>query len=118
MATGKKGKAKLINSTLDYIRASANDLYHMGNYGSGYWNNTPDDHMPSVKNEEWWINRNNQRVGVAVADDLNGEWKRFDKPLIYISGDLIMTSTPVASQRLDGKFLIVYKFVTKGTNCN
>ena len=49
-------------------------LYHMGNRGSGYWDKTPDDRMPSIKeDDEWWVNRNNQRVGLAIADDLNGE---------------------------------------------
>ncbi len=87
-------------------------LYHMGNHGSGYWDTTPDDRRPLYSDAEWWINRNNQRVGVAVADDLNGEWKRFDKPLIGIEGtDRMMTSTPTVSRRKDGKFLMVYKYV-------
>ncbi|MDO6809672.1 glycoside hydrolase family protein [Zobellia galactanivorans] len=91
-------------------------LYHMGNHGSGYWDKTADTVMPKPDNKEWWVNRNNQRVGLAIADDLNGEWKRFDKPLIDISGNRIMTSTPVASVRPDGKILLVYKYVTKDTN--
>ncbi|WP_297089700.1 hypothetical protein [uncultured Draconibacterium sp.] len=87
-------------------------LYHMGNRGSGYWENTPDDRMPSIKDdEEWWVNRNNQRIGVAVADDLNGPWKRFDKPLIDATGDRWMTSTPTVTKRTDGKFLMAYKYV-------
>lgn len=86
-------------------------LYHMGNYGSGYWYETPDDRMPSMKDEEWWVNRNQQRIGVAVADDLNGEWKRFDKPLIDIDSTRRLVSTPVVSKRPDGKFLMVYKYV-------
>ena len=46
-------------------------LYHMGNRGSGYWDKTPEDRMPSIKNDdEWWVNRNNQRIGLAVTDDL------------------------------------------------
>ncbi|MCG8688542.1 MAG: glycoside hydrolase family protein [Desulfobacterales bacterium] len=86
-------------------------LYHMGNRGSGYWNTTPNDRMPSTKDTEWWVNRNNQRIGVAIADDLNGEWKRFDEPLIDIDTTRRMTSTPVVSIRPDGKFLMVYKYV-------
>jgi hypothetical protein len=87
-------------------------LYHMGNKGSGYWDSTPDDRMPSLKHDkEWWVNRNNQRIGVAVADDLNGEWKRFEKPLIDIDNSRRMASTPVVSIRPDGKFLMVYKYV-------
>lgn len=86
-------------------------LYHMGNRGSGYWDNTPDDRMPSIKEDEWWVNRNNQRIGLAIADDLNGEWKRFDKPLIDVTAGRRMTSTPTVSKRTDGKFLMAYKYV-------
>ena len=86
-------------------------LYYMGNYGSGYWYDTPDDRMPQMKDEEWWVNRNHQRIGVAVADDLNGEWKRFDKPLVDIDSTRRLVSTPVVSLRPDGKFLMVYKYV-------
>jgi len=86
-------------------------LYHMGNFGSGHWESTLDTVMPKYKDTEWWINRNNQRVGVAVADNLNGEWKRFDKPLIDISLGRLMTSTPTASVRPDGKILLAYKYV-------
>ncbi|WP_010134582.1 family 43 glycosylhydrolase [Ochrovirga pacifica] len=86
-------------------------LYHMGNKGSGYWDTTAKNNMPSTKNKEWWINRNNQRIGVAVTDDLNGEWKRFDKPLIDATNGRMMTSTPTISKRNDGKFLLAYKYV-------
>lgn len=86
-------------------------LYHMGNKGSGYWSNTPDNLMPKISDDEWWVNRNNQRIGVAVSDDLNGEWKRFNKPLIDIDQYRKMVSTPVVSIRPDGKFLMAYKYV-------
>ena len=87
-------------------------LYHMGNHGSGYWYDTPEDRMPSIRDDdEWWVNRNNQRVGVAVADDLNGEWKRFDKPLVDVIPGRRMTSTPTVSIRPDGSFLMAYKYV-------
>ncbi|MEX0320880.1 MAG: family 43 glycosylhydrolase [Puniceicoccaceae bacterium] len=86
-------------------------LYHMGNRGSGYWEKTPDSRMPSMKDDEWWVNRNNQRVGLAVADDLNGEWKRLDEPLVDIGPGRLMTSTPTVSRRTDGKFLLAYKYV-------
>ncbi|MFI3289621.1 MAG: glycoside hydrolase family protein [Rikenellaceae bacterium] len=91
-------------------------LYHMGNYGSGYWDETPDTLMPKPKDDEWWVNRNNQRVGLAIADDINGEWKRFPKPLIDIDSTQVMTSTPTISIRPDGKFLLAYKYVEKSDN--
>ncbi len=89
-------------------------LYYMGNHGSGYWETTADDVMPTMKDDEWWVNRNNQRVGLAIADDLNGEWKRSNKPLIDIDSTKLMTSTPSVSIRPDGKFLMTYKYVLKG----
>lgn len=87
-------------------------LYYMGNRGSGYWETVPEGTKPNYKDDEWWVNRNNQQVGVAVTDDLNGEWTRFDKPLIGVEGtDRMMTSTPTVSIREDGKFLMAYKYV-------
>lgn len=49
-------------------------LYYMGNTGDG--KDTKGLNM---------IHRNNQRIGVAVADHPNGPWKRFDRPLIDVS---------------------------------
>jgi len=91
-------------------------LYYMGNRGSGYWDNTPDSIMPHYRDKEWWVNRNNQRIGVAVTDDIYGEWKRFDKPLININENRRMVSTPVVSIRPDGKFLMTYKYVKENEN--
>lgn len=88
-------------------------LYHMGNRGSGYWDVAPDTLWPDYVHDEWWVNRNNQRVGAAVADDINGPWKRSDKPLVDIDSTRKMTSTPVVSKRPDGKFLMVYKYVVE-----
>jgi hypothetical protein len=83
----------------------------MGNRGSGFWDTTPANKMPSMKDKEWWINRNNQRIGLAVTNDLNGKWERFVKPLIDVTGNRMMTSTPTISQRNDGMFLLTYKYV-------
>ncbi|MDP4228619.1 MAG: glycoside hydrolase family protein, partial [Bacteroidota bacterium] len=52
-------------------------LYYMGSTG------TNKIKMPaSMKDTLWWQYRNNQRIGVAVADNPEGEWERFDKPVI------------------------------------
>ena len=64
------------------------------------------------------VHRNNQRIGVAVTDDLNGTWKRFDKPLIDISSDdnapdALCTNNPAITQMPNGKFLMIYKCVGK-----
>lgn len=82
-------------------------LYYMGNTGDG-------------KNTKGlnWTHRNNQRIGVAVADHPNGPWKRFDQPLIDVSADehahdALMTSNPSICRRPDGTYLLVYKCVSK-----
>ncbi len=86
-------------------------LYHMGNRGSGYWDETPATRTPLTQDDEWWVNRNNQRIGLAIADDLNGPWQRSDKPLIDIDPTRRMVSTPTVSMRPDGRFLMAYKTV-------
>ncbi|MGC6430543.1 MAG: glycoside hydrolase family protein [Jejuia sp.] len=88
-------------------------LYYMGNFG--------DEKIVSVpgKAKINWVHRNNQRIGVAVADSPNGPWKRFDKPVLDITEndslahDALMTSNPSVCQMADGKILMVYKAVGK-----
>ncbi len=85
-------------------------LYHMGNTGDGEIVGVPGKHLLN------WQHRNNQRIGVAVADTPNGPWTRSDKPLIDVSPeasamDSLVTSNPSVCQRPDGGFLMVYKGV-------
>lgn len=80
-------------------------LYYMGNTGD----RKTTEHLN-------WTHRNNQRIGVAVADHPSGPWKRFDKPLIDVSvdknaPDALMTSNPSICRRADGKYLLIYKAV-------
>ncbi len=82
-------------------------LYYMGNTGDG-------KNMKALN----FTHRNNQRIGVAVADKPGGPWKRTDTPLIGVSPDslapdALMTSNPSIAQRPDGGFLMVYKAVGK-----
>ncbi|MDA3799240.1 MAG: glycoside hydrolase family protein [Kiritimatiellae bacterium] len=82
-------------------------LYYMGNTGDG--KNTKRLNM---------IHRNNQRIGVAVADHPNGPWKRFDQPLIDVGEsdedqDALMTSNPSLCRHQDGTYLMVYKCTGK-----
>lgn len=73
-------------------------MYYMGNHGDG----------------TFWSHRNNQRVGVAVADDPAGPWKRFDTPAIDVSPtghDSLMTSNPSVTVTPDGRFVMIYKAV-------
>lgn len=83
-------------------------LYYTGNYGDG----------KITSPELNWTHRNNQRIGVAVADDLNGPWMRFDKPIIDVSADTTahdaqMVANPSVTQMPDGRFLMVYKAVAR-----
>lgn len=88
-------------------------LYHMGNTG--------DKKIVSVpgKAKINWMHRNNQRIGVAVADNPNGPWTRLDTPVLDINHedenayDALMTSNPSVCEMADGKILMVYKAVGK-----
>jgi hypothetical protein len=87
-------------------------LYYMGNTGDGLVTGRPGNIKLNVSH------RNNQRIGVAVADSPNGPWKRFAKPLIDVSADknsldALMTSNPSITQRPEGGYLMIYKAVGK-----
>ena len=84
-------------------------LYYMGNHGDGL-----------VQQPLNWTHRNNQRIGVALADSPAGPWTRFDRPVVDVSADAdapdaLMTSNPAACVRPDGGVLMVYKAVGKKT---
>jgi alpha-L-fucosidase len=83
-------------------------LYYAGNFGDGKITS------PQLN----WTHRNNQRIGVAIADNPNGPWKRFDKSIIDISADTTahdaqMVANPSVTQMPDGRFLMVYKAVAR-----
>ncbi|WP_236624650.1 sulfatase-like hydrolase/transferase [Rhodopirellula sp. SWK7] len=85
-------------------------LYHMGNTGDGELVGYPGKQLLN------WQHRNNQRIGVAVADSPNGPWTRSDVPLVDVSedrsaADSLVTSNPSVCQRPDGGYLMVYKGV-------
>ena len=82
-------------------------LYYMGNTGDG----------KNVRGLNW-THRNNQRIGVAVADHPNGPWERFEQPLIDVGADAdahdaLMASNPSICRRSDGTYVLVYKCVGK-----
>ncbi len=54
--------------------------------------------------------RRNQRTGVAVANSINGPWKRMDQPLIEPSGPIVtLTVNPAIDKGKDGKYYLVVK---------
>jgi hypothetical protein len=86
-----------------------------GKYYLYYMGTTLQDE--TTKNQ-WYGFRNNQRIGVAVADHPNGPWKRFDQPLIDVGDndkdhDALMTSNPSICRLPSGEYLLVYKCVGK-----
>ncbi|MEO0732321.1 MAG: glycoside hydrolase family protein [Bacteroidota bacterium] len=87
-------------------------LYYMGNTGDGQVPSSPGNLVINI------LHRNNQRIGVAVADSPYGPWERFDEPVIDVSTDTtaldaLMTSNPSVTKRPDGGYLMVYKAVGK-----
>lgn len=81
-------------------------LYYMGTTGD------------TTAENQYWEHRNKQQIGVAVADNPDGPWQRFDTPLIPVSADstahdALMVSNPSVTQMPDGKFLMVYKAAAK-----
>jgi len=76
-------------------------LYYTGNNGNG----------------DWWIHRNNQRIGLAVADSPSGPWSRSPAPLLDISSsswDSLCIANPSVVQTPGGGFIMIYKGVTAG----
>jgi hypothetical protein len=80
-------------------------LFYMGNTGDG-----------KLMKELNYSHRNNQRIGIAIADRPEGPWKRFDRPALDAnpvkgSFDSLMTSNPAGCARPEGGVLLVYKGV-------
>jgi hypothetical protein len=88
-------------------------LYYTGNRGSEHW--APDRAIPSSENE-WWIHRNHQRIGVAVADCPAGPWQRFDHPLLDVGPEFGRTiiGVPNLVIKPDGRFRLYYKTLAEG----
>ena len=87
-------------------------LYYMGSTGTA-------DITPNFAYSPAWYNyRNNQRIGVAVANHPAGDWKRFDQPLLDASPDSLaydamLVSNPAITVDQNNKFILVYKQVEK-----
>ncbi|SIQ36348.1 glycoside hydrolase family protein [Maribacter ulvicola] len=83
-------------------------LYYMGTTGDG----------KVSTNGLNFMHRNNQRIGMAWADDPSGPWHRSESPIIDVSQDkqaydALMVSNPSVSKMKDGKILMIYKAVAK-----
>lgn len=101
-ATGKKHwDADVTHNSNAFFHGGKYYLYYMGNHGDG---------------KSYPMHRNHQRIGLAVADQPQGPWKRFDRPIVDISADKkafdsLCVTNPAACLRPDGGVLLIYKAV-------
>jgi hypothetical protein len=101
-ATGKKfWDADVTHNSNAFFHNGKYYLYYMGNHGDG---------------KNYPIHRNNQRIGVAIAENPAGPWKRLDSPIVDISDDKnafdsLCVTNPAACMRPDGGVVLVYKAV-------
>lgn len=83
-------------------------LYYMGTTYGGDIPTSSD--IPGGYTDEVW---NKKRIGLAIADDINGEFKRFDKPLLEPRDcsywDCTITTNPTVAILPNGKTYMIYK---------
>jgi hypothetical protein len=94
------------NPTIHYFNHTY-CLYYMGNTGD-----------KNITNGLNMTHRNNQRIGIAIADNPDGPWQRTGQPLIDVSPDsmaydALMVSNPSVALRWDGKYILIYKAAGK-----
>ncbi|MEI7423889.1 MAG: glycoside hydrolase family protein [Prolixibacteraceae bacterium] len=90
---------------------------HKGKYYMFYVGSTHPFEEPTAKafdlKSKWCIvGRSNKRVGLAVAENVNGPWKRFDKPIIETEPNTFysfLTSNPTPVIHEDGSVLVIFK---------
>lgn len=88
-------------------------LFYTGTHGNESWR----PNQPLSSQDDYWVCRNNQRIGVAVADHPDGPWKRFDRPALDVTPggwDSLITTNPSITPTPDGRFLLVYKAASPG----
>lgn len=88
-------------------------LYYTGNRGSADWKS---DRPVKGMSPEWWLHRNAQCIGVAVADSPEGPWKRLDKPLMAPGAGIGQTIVNVPNMIAlpGGGFRMYYKTLGEG----
>jgi hypothetical protein len=100
-ATGEKfWDADMTHNPNLVLRNGKYLLYYVGNYGDG----------------QYATHRNNDRIGIAMAEKPEGPWRRFDRPIIDVSKDQagfdsLCVANPAAALRPDGGLLVIYKAV-------
>lgn len=89
-------------------------LYYVGTKGVP----VDDDTIIPASASEWWKRRNSQRIGVAVADNPEGPWRRLPEPVLEASQDstafdAMCVSNPAVCVGRDNKIVMLYKAVCK-----
>jgi len=63
-----------------------------------------------IDNEFRALVRENQRIGVAVSESIDGPWKRFENPMVEPGGPIVtITCNPSVTQRPDGSYLMLVR---------
>jgi hypothetical protein len=78
-------------------------LYYMGNRGDR-----------EERGDFDFSHRNNQRIGLAVADRPSGPWRRTDEPVVAPDEDFfdsLCVTNPAVTERPDGGLLMVYNAI-------
>lgn len=89
-------------------------LYYIGTRGTRLSANQ----RVNPYSEEWWKRRDSERIGVAVADNPAGPWKRMDVPVLDNSKedtafDAMCVANPAVCVGRGGKIVMLYKGVCK-----
>ena len=92
-----------------------------GKYLLFYTGTTYDFPYPTAQNPKpvddiFQLSRMNQRIGLAIADSLQGPWQRFDRPVLDVnpapgSWDAFLTTNAAPYVMPDGSVYLAYKSV-------
>lgn len=87
-------------------------LYFTGNSGPLHEAGTKGD--ISMRNPDWWVHRNHQRVWLARTKNPLGDWEVGSEPAFPPEPGFVMTATPFCFERDDGSVQAVIKTVREG----
>lgn len=63
-----------------------------------------------ISNKYRALVRENQRIGVAVSNSINGPWERFDVPIVLPSGPIAqITCNPALTERPEGGYIMILR---------
>ncbi|MEC0225993.1 glycoside hydrolase family protein [Paenibacillus alba] len=89
-------------------------LYYVGTQGPEISEAASDE---AIVGEKRRVYRNNQRIGIAMADHPLGPWQRFDEPILDVTPgawDAVMTSSPAICRAQGRNILMLYTGAAEG----